>query len=461
MSRNLFPLCLMLGLIVVLLLLLSSIARDRVMSHGATVNQVRDDLSLRVAILDRALEGGLVESPSELQALLERIREESNGRIVWLQLRDASGATVARAGKVAPAGTVLVEAFPLRLPAAMNRIVVSVGYGGANRLREWGVIEIGALLNSPGEGFWHLRRGLLINSSAAVALLGALMVTGSRFRSYVERLQRGRQLEIARRVQAELLPPACTTLSDCLDIAADCVSAAGVGGDFYDFFADPDEENPAFVLGHVSGSGIPAAVLMGAIHGAVRSSCWMASPSDHETATFRINRLVCDHGSRQRCATMFWAYFERTSRMLRYINAGHSPPLLFRPDRRNTVLRLSKGGPVLGLIPRPPFHQGAVRLEPGDVLVLYSDGILEAVNSTGEQFGEERLRQSVEDSLAMTAAMIRDRILSSVGAFTGLSAPHDDRTVMVVRYSSAEAAFQKSELAAEEESSRLLTLVLQ
>jgi hypothetical protein len=451
----------MLASILALLWLLISM-----LSRRLVVDQVRHDLSLRVAAIDRVLQSGLADSPTDLQRLAEQVREESNGRIVWLRLKDASGATLARTGKVAPAGRLLVETFPVRLPASVRQIVLLAAvnrleYGVANRRHEWGVIEIGALLTSPGEGFWHLRRALLINSSAAVALLGALIVAGSRFRTYVGRLQRGRQLEIARRVQAELLPSASMQLSDGFDIAAGCVSAAGVGGDFYDFFADPDEENPAFVLGHVSGSGIPAALLMGAIHGAVRSSCWMESPSQHETATFRINRLVSDHGSRERCTTLFWAYFERHSRMLHYINAGHSPPLLFRPDRRNTVLRLRKGGPILGLIPRPPFHQGAVRLEPGDVLVLYSDGIVEAANSSGEQFGESRLRQNVEDSLAMTAPAIRDRILSSVRSFTGLSVPDDDRTLMVVRYSIAEAAFEKSELAAEEESSRLLTLVVQ
>lgn len=211
-----------------------------------------------------------------------------------------------------------------------------------------------------------------------------------------------------------------------------------MGGDFFDVF-DTGDGASAFVLGDVSGNGIPAALLMGVIHGAVRSSSWTESPAQHETATAKINALLCDRSSRERYATMFWAYFDAQNHLLRYVNAGHFPPLLFKAGRRQTLLRLSSGGPVLGLLPGVSFQQGAVRLEPGDVLVLYTDGVVEATGSDDEQFGEERLREIAGASIGGSAEDIRNGILGALRAFSGQAGPDDDRTLMVVRYTGVEA----------------------
>ena len=284
-----------------------------------------------------------------------------------------------------------------------------------------------------------LRRALWINASAATALLLALAIAGVGLRSYTRACQMDRQLEIARRMQANLLPPARQQMLEGLEVAADCLPAATVGGDFYDMFKVPGAGS-AFVLGDVCGKGLPAALLMGMLHGAVRSSSWTDSGSHHEAATGRINKLLCEVASPERSATMFWSYFDAQAQLLRYINAGHFPPLLFKANRRE-IVPLRHGGPVLGVAPGSVYQQASVRFEPGDMLVIYSGGVVQARDHHQEPFGRERLLSVVDLSRGKSAQEIRDRILSSVRAFAGDNEPEDDRTLLVIRYSGPRMSF--------------------
>jgi len=206
-------------------------------------------------------------------------------------------------------------------------------------------------------------------------------------------------------------------------------------------------DGAAFVLGDVSGKSIPAALLMGVIHGAVRSSSWTESRWHHEEATRQINRLLWERASRERFASMFWSYFDPKKGLLRYVNAGHFPPLLFQKGKRAPV-RLSDGGPVLGLLPGVRFQQGAVRFEPGDVLVMYSDGVVEAANGAAELFGVDRLEAAVESGPDQTADRIRAQILAALLAFTGDGPLDDDRTLVVIRYQDAAVRDPHPELTA-------------
>jgi sigma-B regulation protein RsbU (phosphoserine phosphatase) len=150
----------------------------------------------------------------------------------------------------------------------------------------------------------------------------------------------------------------------------------------------------------------------------------------------QINRLLCEHASRERFASMFWAYFDPHRQELRYVNAGHCPPVLF-PLRGSAPFRLTEGGPVLGLLPDARYVQDAVRMEPGDVLVLYSDGLVESVNSSGEPFGEERLETAVARHLGRSAEEIRDGVLAALKAFAGRTPADDDCTLVVACYQGA------------------------
>jgi len=403
-------------------------------------------------MMDQQVRRSAVQHDSQLPAILEQAVERSNGRIAWIQIRDGHGDSVSQAGTPAQPvfsieyirsriqnrqpifktvhtarGIMLVEVFPFRLPDA----TASAG----PIPRRFGTVQIAAFLEGAGVALWPLKRNLMIDSSAALMLLISLAAIALRLRSYVAGRRLEQEVEIARSVQRDLLPSSKREL-DGFEVAADYLPASRVSGDFYDAFPVRNER-AAFVLGDVSGKGLPAALLMGVMHGTVRLSSWTDSQLQNQEATRQINRLLFQRAATERYATMFWSYFDPRSQHLKYINAGHCPPLLVKAARRKTILRLSIGGPVLGLLADAEYQQGSVRLEPNDVLVLYSDGIVEAANSTGEEFGEDRVLAIVREHSEDTAEEIRNHILAAADAFTGQSEPEDDRTLVVIVYSGA------------------------
>jgi sigma-B regulation protein RsbU (phosphoserine phosphatase) len=142
--------------------------------------------------------------------------------------------------------------------------------------------------------------------------------------------------------------------------------------------------------------------------------------------------------AQERFVSLFWCFFDRQGSRLRYINAGHLPPLLIRAGAgRNTgkptVIRLDDGGPVLGLLPGMRYRQAEVQAEHGDLLVVFSDGILEAANSHDEEFGEARVIASVERQFDRPPGEICSAILADVKAFLGRESPQDDQTLLVIR----------------------------
>lgn len=279
-----------------------------------------------------------------------------------------------------------------------------------------------------------LRRNLIIQVSAAIALLGAMAFLGLRFPSYVHGRQLEEQLALARSVQQTLLP---SSSPDCgkLDVAARCDPAWQVGGDFYDVFA-ADNDRVAMLLGDVSGKGLPASLLMGLAHGAVRSSSWAGGRHEHEEATRKLNELLCMRTEVSRFASLFWCYYDPIDAQIRYVNAGHLPPfVVFNGDgnREPRLERLEEGGPVLGVIPDAEYRQGSVEFRAGDMLVLYSDGVVEAANAEDEEFGEQRLEHLILANRKRPASEIRDEILRQVRAFVGSEQFQDDLTLLVVR----------------------------
>jgi sigma-B regulation protein RsbU (phosphoserine phosphatase) len=189
------------------------------------------------------------------------------------------------------------------------------------------------------------------------------------------------------------------------------------------------------VLGDVSGKGLPAALLMGVVQGAVRASSVTGAAAHHEQAAERLNHLLCMKTARERFVSLFWCYFDRRASVLRYVNAGHLPPLLVRREGggQQKVIRLDSGGPVLGLLPGARYTQAEVRAEPGDLLVVFSDGILEAANSQDEEFGEAGVIASVERNWNRPPREVCGAILADVRAFLGKELPQDDQTLLVIR----------------------------
>ena len=456
-----FSIFLGLGFAIGLLVLGNSAANYYWISKRMVVDQVRKDLSAQAVAVEKVLQEARPSNRAAAVELLERVRTASENRIAWIQLRDSRDITLAGVGlDVEPtfsaevvrsrmrgrqpifqtretgAGRVLVEAFPLRMPEAVRPSSIRLAsYEPAAARSAFGVVEIGAYMNGAGN-LWPLQRNMLINSSAALALLGSLVMMRIRFKAYVAGQYLARQMEHARRVQQDLLPSALTSRND-FEISGMCTPASELNGDFYDVF-QVRGTGTAFVVGDVAGKGVPAAMLAGVIQGAVRSSRWAGSGRRHVEATRNLNQLLCERASCERYASMFWGYFVPESDAFRYVNAGHLPPLLFPAAQRGTTVhRLTSGGPVLGLLGGAQYEQGERALEAGDLLVLYSDGILEAANAKDEQFGEERMAAVVRENFDQPAEEIRNRLLAAVGDFSGDGQTADDQTLLVIRKAAA------------------------
>jgi sigma-B regulation protein RsbU (phosphoserine phosphatase) len=313
-------------------------------------------------------------------------------------------------------------------------------------------VELASFAGS-GAAAWPARWTLILGVATGCALLGALALLALRFRSHLSARRVERQIEIARQVQRGMLPPATSSPRN-FELAAEWRPAASVSGDFYDAFdlpqKDVTEAGAAFVFGDVSGKDVPAAMLASLIQGTAHASGWTRSAAQHNAATGELNRLLCERASQERFASLFWGYFDARTGLLHYVNCGHCAPLLFRESfraRGKDVLRLTDGGPVLGLLPQARFEQGVERLEANDVLVLYSDGVIEAANARGEEFGEQRLIAAVESSIHAHPSEIRDRILRSVREFTGSDVLDDDQTLLAIRYTGASVAALETQAA--------------
>ncbi len=293
--------------------------------------------------------------------------------------------------------------------------------------------EIALYLDSASATFGDLLTSLIINCTAAVGLVASMVLLWFRFPGYVKGKHLEQQTELARQVQMDLMPPS-NSIVEKLDFAAECVPAWQVGGDFYDVFAN-SEGRIAVCLGDVSGKGLPASVVVGLLLGAVRASDWMKGGAELEAASRRLNELLRTRTSTERFASLFWCFYEPDTKMLRYINAGHLPPMIAKRNANGELLieRLEEGGPVLGVIPAADYHEGEIALAPGDLIVMYSDGVVEATDKTDDQFGEDRLMAIIRENSQKPAAEIRDEILRRVHDFLKEEPAQDDLTLVVAR----------------------------
>ncbi|HSR69174.1 MAG TPA: SpoIIE family protein phosphatase [Acidobacteriota bacterium] len=248
-----------------------------------------------------------------------------------------------------------------------------------------------------------------------------------------------RDLEIAKEVQTHLFPqnlPASKTLQ----YMGVCHPARGVGGDYYDFLGLEDRRI-CLALGDISGKGISAALLMASLQGLLRSH---ATQQGAEVASIlqRVNRLMCTSTEASKYATFFCAIYDDRSRRLTFVNAGHNPPFLFRPrlsggngesDSLIETLRLRTGGMVVGIFPESEYEQETVQMKPGDVLVVFSDGVSEARNESDEEYGEERLQRIVCENIELPASKMCDMVVKDIRRFTGQAPQHDDLTLMIAK----------------------------
>jgi sigma-B regulation protein RsbU (phosphoserine phosphatase) len=236
-----------------------------------------------------------------------------------------------------------------------------------------------------------------------------------------------REMEIAREVQQRLFPQALPP-AEGLEYDGACRPALGVGGDYYDFLS-LSGGRLGIAIGDVSGKGVPAALLMASLQASVRGQAQSGSANLAKLME-TVSRLVFDASPSNRYATFFYAEYEAAARRLRYVNAGHNPPMLFRGEE---LVRLETGGPVVGMFRDARYEEAEVQLESGDGIVMFTDGISEAMNAADDEWGEEELARAARESLGLQAAETIARIMQAADRFAAGAPQHDDMTLVVIK----------------------------
>lgn len=300
-----------------------------------------------------------------------------------------------------------------------TRLVLPLQAGG----RSIGLLSLGDKLSE--EPYSREDKNLLLTvaQQTAIALDYSKLIAQE-----AEQEKLKREMEIARQVQAQLFPQTLPIVPE-LDFTGFCKAARGVGGDYYDFLKLGDGLL-GIALGDISGKGISAALLMAGLQALLRSNA-PAHQKDLDHLFPTINRLMCSSTARGKYATFFYAVYDERQQCLHYVNAGHLPPMLFRSS--GEVIRLKTGGMVLGMFPDATYQKDQVQMQKGDVLLIYTDGVSEAMNVREEEFGEERLMELVRPNLGKRATEISDVILAGVEEFVQTAPQHDDITLVIVR----------------------------
>jgi putative ABC transport system permease protein len=258
--------------------------------------------------------------------------------------------------------------------------------------------------------------------------LFALMLENTRLTDrVVEEEKLRRDLALAGEVQKRLLPDRSPD-SRIAAIAAVSVPARIVGGDYYDFLEIGDHRI-GIALADVSGKGVAAALIMSVVHASLRIISADADIPLPQLAS-RMNSFLHRCTQANKYATFFYAQLDERCRQLRYVNAGHNPPYLVTARE---IQELSTGGSVIGLFPDMPFEEGTVDMQPGDLLVMFTDGVTEALNVDGEEFGEARLKMLVRAVCPLPVQEISSRLVDELRTWTNGAAQYDDLTFVLLK----------------------------
>jgi sigma-B regulation protein RsbU (phosphoserine phosphatase) len=263
-------------------------------------------------------------------------------------------------------------------------------------------------------------------SAAALSIGKALL-----HRQVLEKQRLEDQLRVAHEVQAGLLPGAPPDLPG-YDVAAVNLPTHAIGGDYYDY-VPLDGDRLGLVVADVSGKGIPAALIMATFRASLRTE--MRRRASLPAVAAQLNGAVLEFRDASRFVTAVCAVLDATTGGLTYVNCGHNPPLLLRAGGGRETLR--RGGAALGLFAGERFRAGTVRLEPGDTLVLYTDGVVEPADAHEAEFGEERLEAAIRAASDRPASEALRSVIEATRAFSGRERYDDDFTLVVVKRGAA------------------------
>jgi sigma-B regulation protein RsbU (phosphoserine phosphatase) len=288
-----------------------------------------------------------------------------------------------------------------------------------------GLVGFAALAQRGNKGFSLYDLYLFRQLGKHVGLaLEAAMTLEVLSKESAHRASANRELELAREVQERMFPQRVPSIPGAT-IAGRCVSAQAVGGDYYDIFLTVDGDI-CFALGDVSGKGISSALLMATLRASLRTLI-LDNDLSPTQLVFKLNRLIHEASAQNRFATFAVFFYKPQTRSLTYVNAGHNAPLLLRGK---DVLRLERGGPVLGLFPDCTYEQETIEIEPSDLLLVYSDGVTESINAAGDEWCEEGLIAAMQHRRKGADVIVED-VFKALHLFADGTPQPDDITLLV------------------------------
>lgn len=267
----------------------------------------------------------------------------------------------------------------------------------------------------------HLKVLTTLGSVAAIRVENARLIE-----EHLEQQGLEREMQLAREIQQRFQPTAPPSVAG-YELQGISFPSYQIGGDYYDFILCQDGRL-VVALGDVSGKGTSAALLMSSLHAAVHAQVAACRPIAETVGA--VNRYLADNTPPNRFVTLFYAELDAVTGSLSFINAGHNPPIIAHAS--GTTEQLGSGGLPLGIMDLP-YREGRTTLQPGDVLVAYSDGVTEQQNSKGEEFGTTRLQNVITQNLDRSAAGIRDKIEAALSAFAQGTPAGDDITLLIVK----------------------------
>lgn len=267
-----------------------------------------------------------------------------------------------------------------------------------------------------------------LNILTTLASVASIRVENARLlEERFERERMERELELATEIQ-QTFQPSSPPIIEGYEFQGISFSCYEIGGDYYDFI--PQKNGKMLIaLGDVSGKGTAAALLMSSLHASIHAQ--VVANSSLKTSVEAINLYLAENTPSNRFITLFIAELDPATGIVNYINAGHNPPLVGRVDGK--VEQLESGGFPLGIIPTAEFELGQTQLNAGESLVIYSDGVTEANNLKEDEFGMERLIDVISKNIKASASGMRDKVESSLSAFTQTAPANDDITLVIVK----------------------------
>ena len=271
------------------------------------------------------------------------------------------------------------------------------------------------------------------NSGSWFHIYGGILMLGLLVLEVADRVTMKRDLQIAREIQSWLVPSEPPIIAG-LESAFFTKPANTVAGDYYDvFYRDvPDAKNNVLIaVADVAGKSVPAALLMATFQASLKTLS--ATRSSVVGLTTGMNRYACRHSmAGARFTTAFLAEYDPDSRHLTYVNAGHNAPMLRRASGK--IERLDVGGVPLGILADCVYESAEMDLAPGDTLLIFTDGVVEAENDRADEYGEDRLIQVFNASAGLAATEILQRLKADVQLFTGTAPQHDDITCLIAKF---------------------------